>query len=155
MPFFAKTRRVTRNIFIFALIATILLHEPSFTRALDILINAHIILCMVLDVVRDKTASHFPIVADFIKTQYGHISRVIGPSLRSVARYIAGYVMTWMRRSPRYLCILNTWIAEAGSRTLEGFSTPQTAKGIQWIDAAERVADMCIMIQDRLESGDI
>jgi hypothetical protein len=144
-----------RNIFIVALILTILLHEPSFSLALNILIKSHIILRMVLDHARYQIASHFPVVAEFIKTQYGHISRAVGPSLRSVASYVAGYVMIWMHQSPSYLCTLNTWISEAGSRTLEGFSKSNSALGIQWTNTADKVADMCIMIQNRPESGDI
>ena len=161
MPYFAETRRKLWNLFIFTLILTILLHEPTFNFALSAIINLHIFMRIALETTRHIVATHFPAFAAWIMhayhqvyvsviTLYGRTVSAAMPTLRWMAGYLVRYAAYWIVDSPRCLCDVNLWIANFGDRIIEIFKGEVLGAGKLWPQATKAAADFCGLVREQM-----
>ncbi len=129
----------------------LVLHSPSLRLFIDILVNAHIILHLVLSWLCSVITAYLPSIVDITKDAYSFIQPYVTLA-KSTMIYILHHtgaltistLTTWITESPRYLCMVNRWLVEVGEGVVEwalSEEVGQVAKG--WTLAKQEVARYC------------
>lgn len=157
MPF-AGICRMIRNLFFLALITAVILHRPAFLGLLRVLETIHIFLNIACNTAGKLVSTKYPLFAAwaidyyhlvraYLNKQALHYSRVLAPVVKHASGYIARCALSWINKSPRYLCKFNTWIANSGSHMANQFSNPRSLTTKQWLAVAEKAGEYCTMMQ--------
>jgi hypothetical protein len=154
MPYFTNTRRRLWNLLIVGLIVTALLHEPTFEMVLHGLINLHIFARVAFNTAQRFVAKHevYQQTHDFISAQYYYLWSAVTPALRTIATYLMRYAASWILGSPRYLCNINTSIAQLGDTLVNLLIDDNNMVGGQWSEATKSAGRFCVIFREHVDA---
>jgi len=148
-----------RNTILFALLTAILLHEPTFKLFVNLLANAHIFSRITLDIICTLLHAHFPQVASFtvatfrdlrafVSQRYEWVMSGLASLGYHVLVHLAGWTITWLKESPRWLCEMNEFIVATGEGVMWRVQGDGDGKAMEgWLLTAERLTEYCARVR--------
>ncbi|KAF1828546.1 hypothetical protein BDW02DRAFT_603330 [Decorospora gaudefroyi] len=150
-----------QKVIITALALSILVHQPTFERLINILVNTHIFLRIAFSIARSFIEVHFPTLATwavatfhdvraYLMSQYRLAFETLAPMLHHAMMKMVELATTWLRKSPIWLCETNRWVLGAGERMERTIGSGERDGEIleNWLRAGEYVARFCARVSD-------
>jgi len=142
----------------FALLISILLHEPTFKLFVNLLVNVHIFSRITLDIICTLLHAHFPQVASFTTATFHELRAFVSQryewALSGLAslghyglKYLASWTITWLKESPQWLCEMIEFIVAIGDGALWRLQGDNGQVTGEWLFATEAVVDFCAGVQ--------